>query len=234
MGLPKVDMPLFKATIPSTNQDIKFRPFTVKEEKNLLIAQESGDWDTIILSLQQLLNNCIVDDIDVESLAMFDIEFLMLQIRAKSINNVIEFRIKDPVTNDPIDLEFNIDKLDITYPEKNYKTIHVTDDYILQLRYPSIKEMYMAKSLRENNVETLFNMMIACIESVVNGDQIYKLSDFTDKDVIDFVDDLPKLAIDKLKDFFENMPKVTYNAEWETPEGEKRSVPLEGLENFFI
>jgi len=233
MPLPKIELPLFETTIPSTEQKIRYRPFTVKEEKNLLIAQESQDYDQMVLSIQQLLTNCIADDVDVEKLALFDLEYLMLQIRARSVNNVIEFRIKDPVTGDPVDLEMDIDKLEVEFPEVDRRKIRINDDYIINMRYPTIKEMYLIKDIQDNAVEKLFDMMISCIENVVNQDQIYTLSEFSDKEVMEFVDDLPNSAIEKIKLFFERMPSVTYMAEWKTEEGEERSVKLEGLDNFF-
>lgn len=233
MPLPKIDLPLFETTVPSTEQKVRYRPFTVKEEKNLLIAQESADYDQMVLSLQQLLTNCIADDIDVEKFALFDIEYLMLQIRAKSVNNVIEFRIKDPVTEEPVDLELDIDALKVTFPDTDYRKIRISDDYMISMRYPAIKEMYMMKNLQDGAVEQLFGMMISCIDSVVNQDQIYKLSEFSEKEVVEFVDDLPNTAIEKIRTFFEHMPQVVYDAKWTTEDGEERSVRLEGLDNFF-
>lgn len=233
MPLPKIDLPLFETKIPSTQKKVKYRPFTVKEEKNLLIAQEAADYDQMVLSIQQLLTNCIVDDIDVDALALFDIEYLLLQIRARSVNNVIEFRIKDPVTGDPVELELDIDKITVEFPEVDYKKIKVTEDYFLTMRYPTMTEIHLIRNLQENGVEKLFNMMIACIDSVVNGDQVYKLSDFNEKEVMEFVDDLPNTAIERIKLFFEKLPNVVYDAQWTTADGEERSVRLEGLDNFF-
>lgn len=234
MPLPKIDLPLFETTVPSTEQKVRYRPFTVKEEKNLLIAQEAQDYDQMVLSIQQLITNCVADDIDVEKLALFDIEYLMLQIRARSVNNVIEFRIKDPDTDQPIDLEMDLDKIVVEFPEIDRRKIAISDEYYLNMRYPSIKEMYMMKNIQEGMVEQLFNMMISCIENVVNNDQIYKLSDFSEKEVVEFVDDLPNSAIEKIRQFFEKMPRVTYLAEWKDEEGNERSIKLEGLDNFFI
>lgn len=235
MGLPKIELPLFEIELPSMKKKIKYRAFTVKEEKNLLIAQESKDWDQMMLSINQLLTNCIVDDIDIDSLAMFDIEYLMLHIRAKSVNNVIEYQIKDPDTGEPVNLEFKIDDVFITFPDKDYSKIIVSDDYAIKMRYPSMNEMNIARSLGEDNksVETLFNMMVSCIDSVVNDAEVFKLKDFSEADIIDFVENLPKSAVDGMKKFFENMPAVKYKAEWEDKDGNKKSVPIEGLESFF-
>lgn len=233
MPLPKIELPLFETTIPSSQKKTRYRPFTVKEEKNLLIAQESADYDQMVLSIQQLLTNCIVDDIDVEKLAWFDLEYLMLQIRARSVNNVIEFRIKDPITGDPVELEMDIDKLTVDFPEVDYRKVKINDEYVINMRYPTIKEMYLIKNLEVNSVEKLFDIMVSCIENVVNKDQIYELKDFSDKEIVEFVDDLPNSAIERIKVFFEKMPTVTYTAEWKTEEGEERSVKLEGLDNFF-
>jgi len=234
MPLPKIDLPIYETIMPSTQQKIRYRPFTVKEEKNLLIAQETKDFDQIVLAIEQLLTNCLMDDVDVNTLSLFDIEYIILQIRARSVNNVIEFTIRDPDDDSIVELEMDIDKIAVTFPEVDNKVIKVSDDYMITMRYPSIKEMYMFKDMGKNKlIEQIFNLMISCIDNVSNGDQIYKLSDFSDKEVVEFVDDLPKNVIDKIKIFFEDMPKVVYNAEWTNSEGVEKTMPLEGLDNFF-
>lgn len=234
MGLPKIEMPLFELTVPSTKEKIKYRPYTVKEEKILLIAQESKDFNQMMLAIEQLLTNCIMDGVsDVSKLAMFDIEFIMMAVRARSVNNVIEFRIKDPDNGDPVDLEFDIEELEVEFPEKDYSTIVVSEDYVIKMRYPSIKEMAKLQELNDATTETLFDIIMSCVDSVINGEQVYKLSDFSQKEVAEFIDELPKTAVDSMRDFFDYMPRLRYEAKWTNKDGEEKKADIEGLETFF-
>ena len=136
MGLPKIDLPLFETKLLSTGKKkIKYRPFTVKEEKILLIAQESDDIEQVILAIKQIIGNCC-PDVNVDELPMFDLEYLLLQIRGKSVNNVITFQITDPDTEKPVMLELNIDEIEITKPEGHSAEIPLGEDSYLVMRYP--------------------------------------------------------------------------------------------------
>jgi len=233
MALPKIDLPLFELTLPSTSETVKYRPFTVKEEKILLVAQESKDPNQMVLAMRQIATNCC-PNIDIDQLPMFDLEYIMLQVRAKSIDNKVSFTITDPDTNNPVALELDIDEVDIVIDEEHTKEIVVTDDMYLMMRYPRLEEVSMFLNVVESPTESLFDVMISCIDCVVNGDETQKLKDFTKDEVMSFVETFPGGTIDALQKFFETMPKLRFKSKYINSEGEEKEVTLEGTETFFL
>lgn len=232
MGLPKIDLPLFDIEIPSTGKKVKYRPFTVKEEKILLIAQESKDIDQIVLAIKQIINNCVTT-VDVETLAMFDLEFLLINIRGKSVNNEFQFSISDPDTKEKIELTVDIGDILVTKHEKHTNLIKLDNDVYLKMRYPSINELSgIMKS--KNNFESLFKIMIDCIDNVVEGDSVLYLKDFTDEEVAGFVNSFTNKHIDNIKDFFETIPALRYEAKYKNSNGDDKTFVMEGMETFFI
>jgi hypothetical protein len=167
MALQKIELPLFETTLFSTGKKEKFRPFTAKEEKILLIAQEANDIDQTLLAIRQIITNCVYD-VDVETLPMFDMEYLMLQLRAKSVNNMITFNITNPDTEKTVEIELNIDDIKLTSDERHSKEINVSEDMRLIMRYPTLDEVSIFKNYKGNEVNTLFDIMIACIDCVVD------------------------------------------------------------------
>lgn len=237
MGLPKIDLPLFETKIFSTGETIKYRPFTVKEEKILLMAQESGDNKQISLAMKQIINSCITNSLDVDTLPMFDIEYLMLQIRAKSVNNVINFTLIDPDTEKPVTLELNIDDIEFVTPEGHSKEIKVSEDIRLIMRYPALDEVniFLASDDVSNvSADTAFSVMTSCIENVINGDEVAKLTDYSKEEVEEFINGFPSSAMEELKNFFETMPRLSYTAKYTDSEGEEKEMLLEGTETFFL
>jgi len=233
MGLPKIELPLFETKLFSTGKAVKFRPFTVKEEKILLIAQEANEVDQTLLAIRQIIGNCVYD-LDVESLPMFDMEYLMLQLRAKSVNNVITFSITDPDTQKPVEIELDIDTIDLTVDERHSKEISINDDMRLIMRYPRLDEVSLFKGYEGNEVNTLFKIMIACIDCVVDGDTISRMEDFTTQEIEDFVESFPGRVIEELKLFFETIPVLRYEAKYINANGDEKTLVLEGMETFFI
>ena len=232
MGLPKIDLPLFDIEIPSTGKKVKYRPFTVKEEKILLIAQESKDIDQIILAIKQIIVNCVIT-VDVDKLAMFDLEYLLINIRAKSVNNEIQFSITDPDTKERVDLTIDIADVKIIHKDDHNNLIKVNDDIYLKMRYPTINELAnIAKS--KNSFENLFKIMIDCIENVIEGDSVLVLKDFTDEEISDFVNNFSNDQIDQIKNFFETMPVLKYEAKYKNSNGDDKTFIIEGMETFFI
>lgn len=140
MALPKISVPIFTTELPSTGAKVKYRPFTVAEEKILLIARESNDADQIIIAVKQILNNCVVDDLDVEKLPTFDIEWLLVHIRAASIDNNVEFQIRDPDTEEIITLEMRIEDIKLHRNPEHTNKIKADDTYTILMRYPTIDE----------------------------------------------------------------------------------------------
>jgi hypothetical protein len=235
MPLPKIDQPLFEMTVPSNGDKVKYRPFTVKEEKILLIAQESKDIEQVIMSIKQILTNCI-QNYDIEKLAVFDLEYILLQIRAKAVNNVLRFKVVDPDTDEEVELELNVDDIDVVRSEKHSKVVKVTDDIALSMKYPTID---FIRSLQQDDEavsqeNAIFELMKGCIEAVVEGDKVYKLKDFTEEEIGDFLDSLNSTVIGNVKDFFDTIPKMRYETKYRLKDGTEKTFVAEGTETFFI
>lgn len=234
MPLPKIQQPLYELTIPSTNKKVKYRPFTVKEEKILLIAQESKDIEQIILSIKQIINNCVTG-INVEQLATFDIEYIMMQLRSKSVNNIIDIKIKDPETKEQIDIKLNIDDLQIKRFPNHEKIIKINKDIQLVMEYPKFNSLRLLKNAKpENRQQILFDMMMGCIESVVEGEEVHKLKNFSSTEVTEFIESLSSQNIKDIKNFFDTMPVIKYEKEYIRKDGKKKKFVAEGTETFFI
>jgi len=234
MPLPIIKQPLFNITIPSTNKKVKYRPFTVKEEKILLIAQESKDAEQIITAMKQVINNC-VQDIDVEKLATFDIEYLLLQLRAKSVNNLMTFKVNDPETDEAVELQIDINDIKIQKHEKHKIVIEADDGVFLKMKYPTIDQMRLVLEAKADEQSTVtFNMMMKCIDVITKDDDVYKTSDFTDDEVMAFIDSLSAKSINDIREFFETMPKMRYEKEYTNSKGNKHTFVAEGTETFFI
>jgi hypothetical protein len=243
MALPKIDLPLFEVKLYSTGEKVQYRPFTVKEEKVLLMAQESGDNKQMILAMKQIAGNCC-PNIDIESIPMFDLEYLMLQLRSKSVNNEITFTVQDEETQEPVELTLDVDNIKVHIPEDHSKKIDISDDMYLMMRYPTLEEVGMFLELvnldgteEENNekaADILYGVMISCIDSVVNGDEVEKLSEYTEEEVQEFVDTLPGGTIESLKKFFETVPQLKYEAKYTNSAGNEKTIKLEGTETFFL
>lgn len=236
MALPKIDLPLFELVQPSTGKKIKYRPFTVKEEKILLIAQESKDIDQIIVAIKQIINNCFIG-VDTEKLPMFDLEYMLINIRAKSVNNIIKFSIVDPDTSEKINLSLDVDKITIMHREGHSNKIKLNDDYTLVMRYLTVNELHeIAKNSGEITQSKLFDIFIQCIDSLVSNlsDEVYKFSDFSKKEVSDFIENLDTSATSKIKNFFDTAPILRFEIHYNTSDGVKRTFVMEGIQSFFI
>ena len=234
MGLPKIEQPLFETKLVSTGRKkIKYRPFTVKEEKILLIAQESDDIDQVILAIKQIIGNCC-QDVDPDKLPMFDMEFLMMQIRGKSVNNMIEFRITDPETEDPVLIELDIEEIKLSKPKGHKREIAIGEDAHLVMGYPTMNEVTAFLNAEQNGAENIFDVMVSSIETVVEGDTVYNLEDFSREEVNEFIDSFTTQTVEDIRMFFETMPVLKCEKEYINTNGDKKKVVLEGVETFFI
>ena len=232
MSLPKIEQPLFEVKIPSTGERAHFRPFTVKEEKILLIAKESKDINQIALSTKQVLNNCL-SDVRVESLALFDVEYLLLQIRGKSVNNEIEFKVKDEETDAYVDIVIDIDTISIKHNPEHKKLIEVTPKINILMKYPSLDMIELFIKAKNDSESSLFDIVSTCIDQVTDGDNVYKLSDFTEAEVQEFVDSLSSPIMLEIQDFFKTMPVLRIEHEYTNSKGNKKKFVAQGLETFF-
>jgi hypothetical protein len=231
--LPKIDLPLFELVLPSTGKKIKYRPFTVKEEKILLVAQESNEPEQTILSVKQVINNCLVD-IDVEKIAMFDLEYVILVLRSKSVDNNIRFAVKDPDTNESIELEIDLNDVKVTRSEEHTNKIKVNDDYTLFLRYPTIQEFIKIAGSDSKDPLTSYFIMVSCLDKIASESEVFKFSDYTDQEIDEFMEGLQGDVIKRIQKFFETMPRLRHEMKYKNKDGKEQTFVIEGMRSFFI
>ena len=231
MSLPKIELPLFELELPSTKQKLKYRPFTVKEEKILLIAQESQELEQTILAVKQIVGNCF-SEVDVEKLALFDLECLLLALRIKSVSNEVKFTIKDPDTEKNVELEINLESVKLIEKEDHDTKIHINEESFLMMRYPTVNEILILQ--KDNTAEMLMDIMISCIDNIVSGDEIYKSEDFTKEQMVEFLDTLPSTTIKDLEHFFNTMPTMRHEMKYVNENGDEKTFVVEGLDSFFL
>ena len=231
MALPKIELPLFELEVPSTGKKVKYRAFTVKEEKILLIAQESKDIDQIILAMKQIVSNC-VHDVDPDKLATFDMEYIVINIRSKSVNNVIEFNIRDPDTKEQIPLSMNLDEIRVKFNPDHSNIIKINDDSVLLMRYPTINELHTLAKTKTK--EAIFNTMVARIDRIESGGAVYMTSEYAKEELIEFVDSLSNNTLDQMKKFFDTLPVLRFECKYKNKNGAEKTFVVEGMETFFI
>ena len=232
MGLPKIDLPIGELELPSTGEKVRYRPFTVKEEKILLVGQQSDDPEMELLSSKQVINNCLIDK-DVEELAMFDLEYVLLYLRARSVNNVIKFTIKDEDTNEDVELEFDIDTVTLEHKEGHSKEITINEDYKLFLRYPTINEFHKLITSDKDDPLLEYMMLVSCIDYVASDDEVHYFKDYNEEQINDFMDNLSGKVIKGITDFFQTMPKLRHEMKYTNSEGKEKVFVMEGMRSFF-
>lgn len=233
MPLPKIDLPIYDLKLPSNGKKIKYRPFTVKEEKILLIAQESASPEQVINSVKQVVNNCLID-YNVDDLALFDLEYLLINIRAKSIDNLVKFKIKDPDTEEEVELELDLNNVKVQKSDSHSERIRVDDTYTLFLKYPSIDVFFDFLMDEKKSAEKNLQIMLSCMDKLVSNDDVYNFKDFTKKEIDEFVESLHGETVKKLKEFFDTIPKIRHEISYKNKNGDSKTFVIEGTQTFFI
>ena len=238
MPLPSIATPSYTLEIPSLKKEIKYRPFLVKEEKVLIIAMESEDPKQIANAVKTVINNCILTKgIKVEQLATFDIEYLFLNIRGKSVGETVDILITcpdDEVTQVPISI--NLDDIQVEFRKDHSRDIKLDDNLTLRMRYPSMNEFIKANFGNQFNlsVNDTFDLIISCMEQVYNQEESWTASDCTQKELTEFIEQLSSKQFKEVENFFTTMPKLSHTLKIKNPNTEVESeVVLEGLSSFF-
>lgn len=244
MPLPSVPTPQYTLKIPSIQKEIKYRPFLVKEEKILILAMESEDIKQISDAVKTTISNCILTKgIKVDQLSTFDIEYLFLNIRGKSVGENVDILITCPddgKTQVPVSI--NLDDIQIQIDEDHSRDIKLGDDLVLRMKYPSLDEFIrtnFATQFNDENkpnvsVDDTFDLIVSCIEQVYNSDESWSASDCTKKELMEFVEKLTPLQFKQIEKFFETIPKLSHILEIKNPNTEVISkVVIEGLPSFF-
>jgi hypothetical protein len=239
MPLPKINTPTYELELPSTGKKIKYRPFLVKEEKILLMALESEDMKQISNGIVQILNDCILTrGVKVESLATFDIEYLFLNIRAKSVGETVEVNVTCPDDGETtVEMEIEIDSIKIQKNKDHKNIIKLDDKYSMKLRYPSFDQFIDNNFEVNDNVSDVnksLDMITSCIEMVYDEEESWSASDCSKKELTEFVDQLNSKQFKQIETFFTTMPKLSHTIVVENPNtGVESEVVLEGLASFF-
>jgi hypothetical protein len=233
MPLPKIDQPLFDMTIPSTGKKIIFRPFLVKEEKILLIAQQSGNDSEIIRAIKQILNNCIQDEIDLDTFAIFDLEYAFLKLRAKSVNNVVKLAYRDTEDDEVYNFELDLDAIEIEMPEKINSKIVITDEVGMTMKYPSASITDKMTNF-DNEVDLMTFFIVNCIDTIYDEENVYVANDFSGEEISEFLDGLDVKSFEKIREFFESVPRLYHKIEYTNSIGNERSIELTSLKDFFM
>lgn len=238
MPLPTIATPTYELEIPSLKKKIKYRPFLVKEEKILIIAMESEDPKQIAEAVKTVIGNCIVSrGVKVEELATFDIEYLFLNIRGKSVGESVDVIITCPddgTTQVPVSI--NLDDIEVEFKEGHSRDIKLDDNLTLRMRYPSMKEFVKSNFSvgGDISVDETFDMISSCIEQIYNEEESWAASDVTKKELKEFLEQLTSNQFKDIEKFFETMPKLSHTIKVKNPNTEVESeVVLEGLTSFF-
>mgnify|MGYP001392432801 FL=1 len=233
MGLPKLNNANYELSLPSTGATIKYRPFLVKEQKALMIAQESEDDKVIENTFAQIITNCVEDKVDPYKMPMFDIEYVFLKIRSKSVGEVAELRVTCPDDEETkVNVSIPLEEVDVQMTKDHTNVISLTDDINVIMRYPCLGDMKGFNALGET--KSLFEMVKRCIHEVHDGEEIYRRVDMSEKDLEDFIDSMSSKNFESVGEFFSSMPKLSYDLEVVNPKTKVKSViPIEGLQSFF-
>lgn len=230
MALPKISVPTFALNIPSKNKKKTFRPFLVKEEKILLMAQQGNEQD-MIDAIKQIINNCCIEDINVDSLATFDIEYLFLKLRGKSVDNIIELKFRDKEDDKVYDFQINLDEIEITINEDNDPKIEITNEIGMIMKYPNIASTQKMAGIDDQ--EDVFNkVLISCIDTIYDEESVYPASEHTDEELIEFIEQLDSKSFKKIEKFFDTLPKLSHVLEYENELGHKRRIELNTVQDF--
>ena len=238
MPLPTIATPSYELTLPSTKKPIKYRPFLVKEEKLLVLALESEDNKQISTAIKQVLKSCIqTRGIKIENLPTFDIEFLFLNIRAKSVGEEVEVTLTAPddgVT--PVNVMINIEDIEVQEQEGHTKQIKLDDSLMMEMKYPSL-DQFIKNNFDFGGNATLdqsFELIASCIDKIYSEDEVWAAADSTKKELVEFLEQMNSTQFKQIEKFFETMPKLQHNVEIVNPKTKvKSTVVLEGLNSFF-
>ena len=240
MALPKLNVPVYEAILPSTEKVIKYRPFLVKEEKLLLTAQESGD-DALLPAVKQIIKNCIQGEIDVNNMPLFDIEFLFLRLRAKSVGEEVTLGLKPwgcpnnegELCEKTTKVNINLEDVKVIKDEKHSSKVMIDDVIGIKLSYPDMNKLTKMGTEITSASEGM-KVIKDCIDMIFTKDETYEKGSFTDKELDDFLDSLNTQQFMKIRDFFETMPALKHTVKYKCETcGEDKETTIQGLYSFF-
>ena len=233
MTLPKIVTPTYELEIPSSKEKITYRPFLVKEEKILLLAQEAGEESDILNAIKQIIKNCTFEEVEVNDMALFDLEYIFLRIRSKSVGEKVELKLLcDDDGETYADVTIDLDEVTVDFPKEHTNNIQLTDTISLVMRYPQMSALNL---MTDSDTETIFHMIKTSIRQIIDGETIYEQVDFTEEDLDAFIESLTSEHFKNIQEFFQTMPKLKHVVKYKNPKTKKQNKrTLEGLNSFFV
>ena len=237
MALPKLNVPVYEAILPSTEKVIKYRPFLVREEKLLLTAQESGE-DAVLPAVKQILKNCVQGELDVDRMPIFDIEYLFLRLRAKSIGEEVTLGLKPwgcPQNNGELckyttEVAINLEEIECKKGKNHSSKIMLDDNVGIMMKYPDISQI----GIKGSEIEMGMKVIKSCINMIFTEEETHERDSFTDKELDDFIDSLNSKQMEGINNFFETMPTIKYTAKYTCKTcDEEKETTIQGLQSFF-
>ena len=233
MSLPVINTPTYELEVPSTKETLKYRPFLVKEEKILLMAMEEEDQKHMVNAVRTIVDNCTFKTLEIKKMPMFDLEYVFLNIRAKSVGEVASVKVlcdDDGETYAEVDIP--LDKIQVKFQKDHTNLINLTDDIKIEMAYPTFE---MLDGFDENDTKGIFDLIGKCVERVIDGETLHERADFNKKELTDFLDSLNTKQFAEVQKFFETMPKLSHDVEFTNPNTKKKhKKTLEGLNSFFV
>jgi len=242
--LPKLDVPIYTIKLISNGQDVRIRPFLVKEQKLFLMAAESEDPKETINTIRQVLKNCVIDELDIDNLPTFDLEYLFMNLRARSVEEVVELKYKcnNDITDDKgetkkcagsVDFSLNLLEIEPTKHEDHETKFMLNDKVGICLRYPTFEMIQNYENMDENQI--LVNVLIDCIDYLYDDEQVYYAKDTPKEELMEFIDSMQQKDLEKIKKFFDTMPEIKKDVHFKCGKcGYEEDIEIKGLQNFFV
>ncbi len=236
MALPKLNTPTYELEVPSTDEKIKYRPFLVKEEKILMIAMESKDNTQIVNAVKDIVSLCTFEKLDIANLPMFDVEYIFLNIRAKSVGEVSKLKLLCPDDKKTYaDVEVDLTKVEVQVEDNHTNKIELTDDMGMIMTYPTI-DSFTESGIQNINANNMLDVIGSCVLQIYeqNGEKVYQAKDQTKKELTEFIESMNTHQFKKIQAFFDTMPKLKHTIKVKNPKTKKSNdVTLSGLNDFF-
>ena len=236
MALPKLNTPTYELEVPSTDQKIQYRPFLVKEEKILMIAMESKDNAQIINAVKDIVSSCTFEKLNVATMPMFDMEYIFLNIRAKSVGEISKLKVLCPDDKKTYaSVELDLTKVEVQVGDDHTNKIELTDDMGMIMTYPTI-DSFLESGIETINANNMLDVIGSCVLQIYEqkGEKVYQAKDQTKKELTEFIESMNSGQFKKLQSFFDTMPKLTHTIQVKNPKTKKTSdVKLTGLNDFF-